>query len=500
MVDLKLILVGTSSTYWFDAEAKPPPFSFVIVTPSRPLHFTAPDLQTYVACVQGLEAILAEKHGVRDYKMFACGNSIPKIPGKGHLRATHRTRLETETESEFTFQNVSMLEFLSLYDQVLVETCGDVNMESWWDSSSSAITSLSRRVRTSHSSNRGFLSELTVTKSMSTLFEAQGRRGNSSGCLLILEENAFSGAPYADYLKLTMRWTVWSTKGGGISGALSCGIGMVKETMLKSRLCAEVKKGIQLWFTQWEMQACECLRRRSDRKDTQGSEDDATWKAGELAMSQLLEKDALLAQNDGSIAAGAVHEAAFSPTLQAVLWSPIGEHVFSGSFNGDGVETKQDSSDHLMYSESDTSLYRQMHPRHIEGFICPECGVISGTQGELVAHFTIFHSEEGGKADPGDNVSPTFSPPLIPVQSPECFQSFCSPDDLTQHYDIEHGDTGKQNVLGENLTAAEDIGDFFMSTLTATLHANVTGVASDTGSAPSSEKMKSETTWETSSY
>lgn len=493
MIDLKLILVGSRSKDWFDNDAKPPPFSFVVLTPSRPLRFTAPDLQTYVACVQGLEAILAEAIPHNPTLKHAEKLSSPSTSSSPTTRLRSPTNLENETKAHFTLSGLRTSEFLGLYDSVLLAACQDVIMDSWGDCTSSSMCALSRQVRTSHrstSSVPGIFTELSVSKIMSAFLQPHKQNTEEAECLFVLEENLLSGAPYADYVKIVMRWCVVPTHDNdddgreGVSVTITCGIGMVKETVLRSRLCSEALKGLRFGCLQWEVLARQCLVERTN---------EALWHTGTAATSRLLANTSAFVSTGSAAsdaATAAVREAVSSDVdLQSVLRSPLVgaaflEHISSAGEEDDSSRHSQEHASGVSGSYDD--VYE--HPQPVEGFICPECGEISGTQGGLVAHFTIFHSKEGKKEEIKDNdtnaaspMSPPSSPPS-PFQDfvcPECFCSFHSPKDLTEHFDHTHGGTGRQRDHPRDSTPA-DLGDFMMSSLAAVMNVDFTGAVPGT--------------------
>lgn len=444
--------------------------------------------------------------------------------------------MEPHSAASYTFElAVPLGGFLALYDSVLASQCpSGVGATPWallgqpHDASGSEVACLSRRVATRHTTTLkipGF-KKLAVAKTMavfaSTSHEAappqqqlpfgdrsravaaagsgatlgsnstnrssSSSNGSSSpACLLVLEANRFFGAMYADYFVVYARFAVApidADASGGVARCtvtLSTCIAFLSTTFLQGIIVAEFLKHAPWVHHKWAALAQEHL--------TAGTASAAH--ASPLPLEELVHAATKAAGGGGSSSssvsssASAAVAAAAQLDLGATLrHSPVGR-ALSRAMAANAISDPLSPQGAAV--SAPTSTFGPVPPPFVaapaealEGFICPMCGSLSGSQGGLVAHYTAHHMDDalrriadsdsdssdggGGGSDGGsdgrrdlgrDSGGPQSSgssptSPLAAIESPaaatgfvcpECYGKFGSAKELTLHYAIQHGDT-----------------------------------------------------------
>ena len=346
----------------------------------------------------------------------------------------------------FELPGISLASFLDLYDLVLAGLASgkDSPQSTPWHRPQGGC--IVRRTRSSHSSSSRLFSELAVEKTMAVYVVSSEGEGAAPGRLVVLEANYFRGALYSDFFVVVARWSV-STEAGSDTAVvqLTTGLGFLKETMLRSTVDAEFRRGARVAAEGWEGRARLLAPLRTPSVGSR------------VAVTTLLESPG--AELEGSVAA-AVEE----PDLRKVFdpETALGAQFAQALADGDG--NKHDDSSR---KGDQGALVIGLASDTIEGFICPTCGQINSSQGGLVAHYAAFHgaTEKGAPLDESSaagaschNLSQQLSSDAEAAGfvCPECFKTFPGPADLVDHFDRDHGGTTKRAQVVESPGKAKE--------------------------------------------
>jgi predicted RNA-binding Zn-ribbon protein involved in translation (DUF1610 family) len=484
-------LPGSMSSHWFDNSTPPPPLSFAIVTSNkaRVLRFTAPSLEAFVTCVNEVEEALGEKK----LETVVYSSSGPSGGGGGSLRRSMSSPVSSElfnvlkggSETEtfcYSLPSIKPADFPCLYDRALRVIGSPVNNQNWVLASSGGGGEKDREVldhmgvitRTGVSkhktSSRFFTQQVTVNKSMIGFFDRNSdgemRKVGSSSAdvsrLVLIEMNTFSGAAYIDLFLVFVKWNVYSNDlGDGVIVEVNNMICFVKDTILKYPVTSEFKKYAQFTCDSW----IKLMTSHIDASAKQRADgDDSSYSA----MKQHLEKrssgnqgnkdissDNKSNSRSGSSGSGDVSDA-LKETILPTLISPqsqIGETsrcfftnpseplIISPPSLAEPLHNHNHKGGNSTSNSHTSSLNEG---GRIEGFICPQCGVIARGQGELMAHFTVFHTDTPIMSQEM-NLSSIMSQEAAAsgFVCPECMKQFKGGRALTKHFDNEHGGTTK---------------------------------------------------------
>jgi len=373
------------------------------------------------------------------------------------------------------------------------------------DSSSSCSDSSSRR-----SSGR-------ISTSSSTASSGICSSSKKSASLLVLEANRFIGAMYSDYFVVYARFVVTpidpntSGKNFGCTVTISTSIAFLNSTFLQSLIVAEFLRHSPWVYRRWAALALEHLDARTTSatltapSSLQDLIDSATNTAGGGI--------SLTGENaDEAVQVGARLD--LGSTLRHSSVGRALSRAMAAHMHRDLLNPKTGTADELSPWLSSTLPKHAMDrtpAEAIEGFICPVCGNISNTQGGLMAHYTSNHmddelhasgsdSSDGGDDDRSDDNQTKGSGshaddeksaalPLSAVEPPavasgfvcpDCYSKFGSADELTLHYEIQHGNLHSHrtpsslpgtNALGPNETTEDDesIGDAMVRDIQTTM-------------------------------
>lgn len=428
-------LPGSLSSHWFDSNTPPPPLSFAIVTKSRILRFTAPSLEVFVLCVNEVEEALGDRTGNIIHSGVRDGADARKSRREGRDDASgggsssqmsidlcNIIRDGTETETFcYSIPGIQPCDFMCLYDKALNEIGSQVINNPW----NGSIKSVFRTGVSKHkTSSRFFTTKVTVNKAIIGFFEKNivkdiskptststtTSSANDVSRLVLFEMNQFSGATYIDLFIIFVKWNVYKNQhGDGVIVEVNNMICFVKDTILRYPVTSEFKKYAQFTCDTWIKFMTQHIGDIADGNGTDGlykimakgkpvEDEEVSNCAKESVLSSLLSTSNI----------GNASRAFFTNPSE-----PISDHPSSGEVS---------------------------EGNRIEGFICPECGVIASSQGELMAHFTVFHTDTTLLNE--KNTLTSFMAGEDAASGfvcPECMSKFRSGELLTKHFDEDHG-------------------------------------------------------------
>jgi predicted RNA-binding Zn-ribbon protein involved in translation (DUF1610 family) len=278
---------------------------------------------------------------------------------------------------------------------------------------------------------------------------------------------------YADYLVVYARFAVTPTDASGREAGcmvtLSTCIAFLSPTFLQGPIVAEFLKHAPWVHRQWAALAQEHVAAGAAHGSPSPLEGLVQATANAAGSSS---------RSDGSSAC-AVAAAAQLDLGATLRHSPVGRALSramaSGSVSPQGAAKRAPASQQF----GPAPPLHIAPPEPIEGFICPVCGLLSASQGRLVAHYTSHHMDDtlkrtadsgssddsddsacggedgkgsddrcGGGGGPqldGRNRTAPLSTMEAPATAtgfvcPECYGKFGSAKELTLHYTIQHGD------------------------------------------------------------
>jgi hypothetical protein len=385
------------------------------------------------------------------------------------------------------------------------------------DKSDDSNKSSSCTASSGSSSSSGICSSGRISTSSSTASSGICSSSKKSASLLVLEANRFIGAMYSDYFVVYARFVVTpidpntSGKNFGCTVTISTSIAFLNSTFLQSLIVAEFLRHSPWVYRRWAALALEHLDARTTSatltapSSLQDLIDSATNTAGGGI--------SLTGENaDEAVQVGARLD--LGSTLRHSSVGRALSRAMAAHMHRDLLNPKTGTADELSPWLSSTLPKHAMDrtpAEAIEGFICPVCGNISNTQGGLMAHYTSNHmddelhasgsdSSDGGDDDRSDDNQTKGSGshaddeksaalPLSAVEPPavasgfvcpDCYSKFGSADELTLHYEIQHGNLHSHrtpsslpgtNALGPNETTEDDesIGDAMVRDIQTTM-------------------------------
>ena len=432
------------------------------------------------------------------------------------VRTQHMTTLKVPGFKNVTVAK-TMAVFIPAFSQQSISWHGkspsDDTPVSGFMSGSNGIQSISRSSNnSSDDSNKSSSKSSSCTASSGICSSSK-----KSASLLVLEANRFIGAMYSDYFVVYARFVVTpidpntSGKNFGCTVTISTSIAFLNSTFLQSLIVAEFLRHSPWVYRRWAALALEHLDARTTSatltapSSLQDLIDSATNTAGGGI--------SLTGENaDEAVQVGARLD--LGSTLRHSSVGRALSRAMAAHMHRDLLNPKTGTADELSPWLSSTLPKHAMDrtpAEAIEGFICPVCGNISNTQGGLMAHYTSNHmddelhasgsdSSDGGDDDRSDDNQTKGSGshaddeksaalPLSAVEPPavasgfvcpDCYSKFGSADELTLHYEIQHGNLHSHrtpsslpgtNALGPNETTEDDesIGDAMVRDIQTTM-------------------------------